>query len=141
MYHGENRFDVPNGTIVSWTMQGRPGRNAGLKITLQARFVVLPDGKRGLALVESGTTVPDGVVLTAYQPLDMANDNGRTVWLAGGNGLVAEFESDMYELLRVEEAHSESGVLYFHSWLPEGLGGDGQIVYSDDQFLEIAPKL
>jgi len=136
MYRSGNRRLVPQDSVLRWILQGRPGRNAGLELVLQVRFVTLPSGRKGLILMESGTVIPDEVELSGMSPSDTTVYKGKVAWREGG-GMVVLFEGDVYDLLKVEAVRPDDGMLYFHTWPPEGMGG-GEIVFTDDQNLESA---
>lgn len=141
VYFKDHEKTVEDGTVLSWIMQGhsdRPEGKANLRFTLQVRFVRNQYGRRGIVLDQAQTDVPDEIKLTALQPNDMDMYKGQVVWLAGYNGMVVEFEGDLYLLFQVLMLGFEEGVggwIYFHSFLPEQFGG-GDIVYSERQFLE-----
>lgn len=140
VYFKDHEKFVADGAILSWTMQGRPGRREGkanLRLTLQVHFVQNQYRRRGIVLDQRQTDVPDEIKLTALQPNDLDMYKGQVVWLAGYNGMVVEFEGDSYLLFQVlMEGFEErvGGKIYFHV-LP-GQFASGDIVYSERQFLE-----
>lgn len=141
VYFKDHEKFVEDGSVFTWMMKGRPDRpegEANICFTLQVRFVRNQDCRRGIVLDQEQTDIPDEIKLIALQPNDVDMYKGQVVWLAGYNGLVVEFEGDLYLLFQVLMLGFEEGVggwIYFHSFLPEEFGG-GDIVYSEKQFLE-----
>ena len=137
MYNSQNRHPIANGAIHTWMMQGLPGQNANLTLVLKTTLVVLPDGRRGFAIDEAGSTIPDEIMLLKA-PVDVVEHDGQTVWATGGNGLDVWYDGEVYTLMKAEEVADDAatGVVYYHFYPPTEFGG-GDIVYSADQNLEL----
>jgi hypothetical protein len=133
VYFKDHKKAVQNGAVLTWKVQGQ--RDANLELKLQLEFVVLPDARHGVALLQTRTSIPGGMKVTALQPNDMVHHQGRTVWLLGYNGLAIEFEGDTYPLFKVESVDpNRGGNIYFYL-LPREYG-DGMIAHSEDMWLE-----
>lgn len=133
VYFTSHRKTVTDGAVLEWVVQGRPGREANIKVRLQVNFVALPDAHEGITL---DVVTDDAISITALQPAyDTTQHHGQVVWLKGYNGVVLEFEGDTYLLFKVESVEPGlEGDIYFHI-LPTAFG-DGDIVYSERQWLE-----
>lgn len=133
-------FQVKDGDILTWILQGQPGRNAGLTLRLQVRFTEVEKGSKkvgGVWFDTVGSDIPDGVAFGGREGAEYVLSKGRMVYVENHNGASLTFEDDHYTLLNPSKVEpGTGGTLYFHCFVPRELGGDGEIVYTRDQFLE-----
>lgn len=136
MFNAANRRTVEQDQVLHWTFQGQSGEQANLELALKIHFVTPTDS--GVVIDLSGSAIPEELELGWMGEGDVIAHHGRVIWLKGGNGLTIWHENEAYQLFQVLDAQPEGGVLYFHSWPPREFGGTGEIVYDENQNLEIA---